>query len=297
MTKITHTPVLVSEILTCLDIKPDENIIDGTIGEAGHTLEMLKKNAPLGKVLGIDADADQIKNSRLRLSDYHDRLILVNDSYAHIQEIVERNHFAPVHGILIDVGYSSWQIENGKRGFSFSRNEVLDMRYDQKGTLTAQNIVNEYPEESLRKILEEYGEVMYARQIAKKIVERRKVKIIKTTGDLLEVIESAIPKKFQQGKIHYATRTFQAIRIAVNQELENITHFLPQALSILAPGGRLAVISFHSLEDRIVKHFFQEQAKANTVTILTKKPITASLEELEKNPRSRSAKLRVIIKN
>jgi 16S rRNA (cytosine1402-N4)-methyltransferase len=223
--------------------------------------------------------------------------VLVNDSYANIKEIVERNHFAPITAILVDIGYSSWQIEEAKRGFSFQNNETLDMRYNHQHDLTAEKIVNEYSEEDIKKILEVYGEEKYARQIAKKIVEERKKKHLKTTGELKNIIESVIPKKFQHGKIHCATRSFQAIRIAVNHELSNLEHFLPQALSVLASGGRLAVISFHSLEDRIVKRFFQEQVKQGTITLVTKKPITASLEEVEQNPRARSAKLRVIIKN
>ena len=297
MTKITHTPVLTQEVLTYLDIKPNDNVVDGTVGEAGHTIEILKKNAPLGKVLGIDWDADQVKNSRLRLSEYHDRIVLVNDSYANIKEIVERNHFAPITAILVDIGYSSWQIEEAKRGFSFQNNETLDMRYNHQHDVTAEKIINEYSEEDIKKILEVYGEEKYSRQIAKKIVEERKKKHLKTTSELKNIIESVIPKKFQHGKIHCATRSFQAIRIAVNHELSNLEHFLPQALSVLASGGRLAVISFHSLEDRIVKRFFQEQVKQGTITFATKKPITASLEEVEQNPRARSAKLRVIIKN
>lgn len=287
-----HIPVLVKEVLQYLDPKPDENVIDCTVGNGGHTNLILEKTSPFGKLLGIDADAAQITNARRATQKYNERIILVNDSYAHLQEIAERARFKPINGILLDLGYSSWHVEASKKGFSFLKNEPLDMRYG-SGGLTAANIVNEYKETELEKILKEYGEEKFAKQIARSIVRHRKIKKIESTFELVKVIEEMVGARYQREKIHCATRTFQALRIAVNGELDNLQKALPQALAILAPGGRLAVISFHSLEDRMVKNFFKNQQDIN---ILTNKPVIASDEEIVSNPRARSAKLRAIIK-
>ena len=222
---------------------------------------------------------------------------IINHKYVNIKEILERKNFGKVDGILLDLGMSSAQLEGTHKGFSFQVDQGLDMRYnDATGYLTAEKIVNEWPENKIEKILEEYGEEKFARKIAKEIVEKRKQGRIKTTFQLIETIKDATPSSYWRGKIHYATRTFQALRIAVNDELENIKRVLPQAISVLAPGGRLVVISFHSLEDRIVKNFFASEAKRGAIKILTKKPITAGRDELSKNPRSRSAKLRAAVK-
>jgi 16S rRNA (cytosine1402-N4)-methyltransferase len=228
---------------------------------------------------------------------YKDRVILVNDSYTNIKEIIERKNFQPVNGVLLDLGMSSAQLEGTHKGFSFQVDQGLDMRYnDETGYLTAEKIVNEWPEDKIEEILKDYGEEKFAKKIAKNIVDQRKQGRIKSTFQLIEIIKDATPPAYWRGKIHYATRTFQALRIAVNDELENIKKVLPDALSILASEGRLAVISFHSLEDRIVKNFFVNELKKGTIKILTKKPVTASRDELGKNSRSRSAKLRVAIK-
>ncbi len=292
-----HKPVLVNEVLEYLDPKPNENIIDATIGQGGHTLVILEKTAPRGAVLGVDLDPQQIENSRIRTEQYKERVILVYDSYANVKAIAEKNKFEPVKGMLMDLGYSSWQIESSNKGFSFSQDEPLDMRFDQKNPLTARYIVNEYQESEIEKILEEYGEEKFARKIAKRIIEERERAPIESTLQLKKVIEEAVPKAYAHGRINCATRTFQALRIAVNGELDSLQKVLPDAMSVLALGGRLVVISFHSLEDRIVKDFFKEQEKNNIVKILTKKPVTASEGEIAENPRSRSAKLRAIIKN
>lgn len=292
-----HTAVLKKEVLENLDIKHNENFVDCTIGEGGHSEDILNKNGPDGKVLGIDLDPQQIVASQWLHVQFKDRIILVNDSYTNITEIAERKEFTPVNGILLDLGMSSAQLEAAHKGFSFKVDQGLDMRYnDDTGYLTAEKIVNEWPEEKLEEMLENYGEEKFARKIAKAIVENRKQGRIKTTFQLIEIIKDATPSSYWRGKIHYATRTFQALRIAVNDELENVKRVLPQAVSLLAPEGRLAVISFHSLEDRIVKNYFAEESKKGTIKILTKKPITASRDELGKNPRARSAKLRVAIK-
>lgn len=292
-----HTAVLKKEVLESLDVKQNENFVDCTIGEGGHAEDILSKNGPEGKLLGIDLDPHQIASSQWLHVQFKDRITLVSDSYTNLTEIAERKEFKPINGVLLDLGMSSAQLEGTQKGFSFQVDQGLDMRYnDETGFLTAEKIVNEWPEEKITELLENYGEEKFARKIAKNIVEQRKLGRIKSTFQLIEIIKDATPSAYWRGKIHYATRTFQALRIAVNDELENIKRVLPQAISLLAPDGRLAVISFHSLEDRIVKNFFASESKKGTVKILTKKPITAGRDELSKNPRSRSAKLRVAIK-
>ena len=288
---MVHIPVLQKEVIKYLEPKPNENLIDCTIGEAGHTLAILEKNGPRGKVLGIDQDPEMIKNIECRISniEYKKRLILVCDNFANLEEIVKKENFKLVKGILFDLGMSSWHLEKSGRGFSFLKREPLDMRYNPESPLTAEKIVNYWSAPEIEKILREYGQESFAREIAKNIIEFRKIKPIKTTSLLVELVKKAVPKRFHHKKLHPATKTFQALRIAVNDELNNLEKGLSQALETLESGGRLAVISFHSLEDRIVKNFLQEKK----VEILTKKPIAPSLEEIKINPRSRSAKLRV----
>ncbi len=290
-----HIPVLQKEVLQYLDLKPNKNFIDCTIGEGGHTASILDKNKPNGKVLGIEIDLELYQ--KLKLQDLS-RLILVNDSYTNLKKIVanlrlvsrreKKNSFGPISGILFDLGMSSWHLEDSGRGFSFMRNEPLDMRYNPRvNSLTAEEIVNNYSQEEIEKILKEYGEERLSKRIAKRIVKERP---IKTTFQLVEIIKKVTPRRT---KIHPATRTFQALRIAVNDELNNLRKVLPQAIEILAPEGRIVVISFHSLEDRIVKRFFKGE---KNIKIITKKPITANEEEIKINPRSRSAKLRAVVK-
>jgi len=294
---VIHTAVLKKEVIESLSIEQNENFVDCTIGEGGHSEEIIKHIGPNGKILGIDLDPHQISASQWLQAQFKERIILANDSYTHLKEIIERKNFGPVNGILLDLGMSSAQLEGTHKGFSFQVDQGLDMRYnDEVGHLTAEKIVNEWPEERIKQMLEDYGEENFAKKIAKNIVEQRKLGRIKTTFQLIEIIKDATPAPYWRGKLHYATRTFQALRIAVNDELENVKTVLPQAVSILAPGGRLAVISFHSLEDRIVKNFFAKEAKNGTIKLLNKKPITAGNSELKENPRSRSAKLRAIIK-
>ncbi|MCX6720400.1 MAG: 16S rRNA (cytosine(1402)-N(4))-methyltransferase RsmH [Candidatus Staskawiczbacteria bacterium] len=292
-----HTAVLKKEVLEYLNPQQNENFVDCTVGEGGHSEDILNKNGPEGKVLGIDLDPQQIVASQWLHVQFKERIILANDSYINVREIAERKNLGQVNGILLDLGMSSAQLVRAHKGFSFQVDQGLDMRYnDETGYLTAEKIVNEWPEEKIAEILENYGEEKFAKKIAKNIVEERKKGRIKTTFQLIEIIKDATPSAYWRGKIHYATRTFQALRIAVNDELESIKRVLPEAVSLLAPDGRLVVISFHSLEDRIVKNFFAEQAKKGVLKIITKKPITASRDELGKNPRARSAKLRVAVK-
>ena len=298
-----HTAVLKKEVLQYLNPQANENFIDCTVGEGGHAEEILLKTKPAGKLLGIDLDPQQIISSHWLEARFQDRVILVNDSYSRLQEILERKNFQLINGILLDLGMSSVQLEGTEKGFTFKIDQGLDMRYnDQMGYLTAEKIINEWPEEKLEKMIKEYGEEKFSKKIAKEIVEARKKGRIKTTFQLIEVIRSATPPQYQransrrQGKIHYATRTFQALRIMVNDELENLKKVLPQVVSLLAQDGRIVIISFHSLEDRIVKNFFLEESKKGKIKILTKKPITASSAEIKENPRARSAKLRAAIK-
>lgn len=269
-----HIPVLKKEVLEYLAPKANENFIDCTIGFGGHAKAILKRIKPKGRVLGIERDPEIFKKLNfLKI----ERLVLVNGSYSDLKRIAKGCNFRPVSGILFDLGVSSWHFEESGRGFTFQKEEFLDMRY---GTdeVTAGKIVNEYSESDIVKILKEYGQERFAKKIAKRIIKERKIKPIKTTFELRRLI----PRKTKP------QRTFQALRIAVNDELGNLRSALPQALEILKSGGRIVVISFHSLEDRIVKNFF----KNSNVNILTKKPIRPSKEEIEDNPRSSSAKLR-----
>ena len=292
-----HKAVLQKEVIEYLDPKPNENFVDATIGEAGHTAAILERNKPNGKVLGIEIDPEMIKSLEFRIKnlEFRNRLILVNDSYTNLKKIVEKYNFE-WNGILFDLGMSSWHLEQSERGFSFMKDEPLDMRYYMNNALTAEFIVNKWPEKEIAKILKEYGGERFAKRIAGKIVDSRKVKLVKTTSQLKEIIVRAIPKKFRHQRIHCATRTFQALRIAVNDELNNLKRALPQAVEILEPNGRLVIISFHYGEDRIVKNFFREESKKGILQILTKKPIRPLPEEININPRSRSALLRAAIK-
>lgn len=283
-----HIPVLLKEVLQYLDPKPNENFIDCTIGFGGHTKAILKKIEPEGKVLGIERDKEIFEeltskepSSLEKELGSLDRLILVNDSYVNLEEIVKKNNFKPVSGILFDLGMSSWHLDDSGRGFSYLKDEPLDMRYDIKSQITAEKILNEYPQKEIERILKEYGEERYAKRLSRKIIQERP---IKTTFQLVGVVKKA--------KVYSPARIFQALRIAVNEELSSFEKALPKALDILDPGGRLVIISFHSLEDRIVKNFF----KNSNSKILTKKPITPSEEEIKINSRSGSAKLRAAIK-
>lgn len=328
---MVHIPVLQKEILEYLGPKSNENFIDCTFGQGGHSLAILEKNGPRGKVLGIEIDPKLYKE--LKATGIKKRLILVRDSYINLKEIIKNNRpiFRPISGILFDLGISSWHLSESKRGFSFLKNERLDMRYDSANPLTAEKILNFWSKEAIEKILKEYGEERYARIIAESIIEKRNIKPIQTTFQLAETIKYVVPKRYLRDRIHFATRTFQALRIAVNDELNNLERALPQALEMIKKDGRLVIISFHSLEDRIVKNFFRKMAnplkfcetkfekarpslasakedkprsreyshygaREGLLRILTKKPVRPTQEEIQVNPRSRSAKLRAAIK-
>lgn len=288
-----HTPVLLNEVIKVLNPKPGEFMIDGTFGSGGHTAEILKKISPDGTMLAIDWDKGNIENCK--------NSICIHGNYADLPEILKdlrkTDPSIPLRasGLLIDLGFSSVQIGDSGRGFSFLKDEPLDMRYDVNGQMpTAAEIINSYPEKDLADIFYIYGEERMSRQIAKKIVEERRKERIMTTGRLAEAIKMAVGRGYEKGRINPATRVFQALRIYVNKELENLETILKNLQEVIKPGGRVAIISFHSLEDRMVKNYFKEMEKNEKGKILTKKPITASEEEIISNPRSRSAKLRAL---
>lgn len=292
---MAHIPVLMKEVLKYLDPKPNQNFIDCTLGDAGHARAILKKTRPDGKLLGIDADPEAIAINKEKSK----RLILVNDNFRNLASIVKEQKFGPVHGILLDLGFSSSTLKRNK-GFSFEKDELLDMRFNPNEGIRAAEIVNGWNQKQLAELLEEYGEEKLARQIANKVVSTRKIKPIVTTKQLVDVILMAYRDKLQSkrevpwiGGTHPATKTFQALRIAVNDELTALQEVLPQAVEAIVPKGRLAVIAFHSLEDRIVKNFFREVANER-MKLLNKKPICVTQEEISHNPRARSAKLRAI---
>ncbi|MCD6149574.1 16S rRNA (cytosine(1402)-N(4))-methyltransferase RsmH [bacterium] len=308
-----HKPVLLEESLEKLNLKKGSVVVDATLGGGGHSLEILKRILPGGKLIAIDRDEEAIKNFKSKLKDLNiglkkENLELVNDNFAGLGSILEALKIERVDAILADFGMSSDQLEDAERGFSFKKDAELDMRMDQNGKQTAREIINTYSQNHLEKILREFGEERYARKIAKAIILQRKIKPIEKTLRLAEIISSAVPGKYRRGKKHFAVKTFQALRIEVNNELENIKCFLPQAIDILKTAGRLAVISFHSGEDRIVKNLFKENARGcicppkfpicrcgrkPRIKIISKKPIIPKCEEIEINPRARSAKLRV----
>ncbi len=279
--------------------------MDATVGGAGHALAILEASAPTGRLLGLDRDPEAVARARARLAPFGTRVNVVHASYARLEEVVREAGFYPVDGLLFDLGFSSWQIGDPARGFSFRRDGPLDMRFDptDEDAPTAAQLVNTLTEEELTALLRHYGEEPRARQIARAIVAARP---LRTTGQLAQVVAGCVGQRHRH--IHPATRTFQALRIAVNRELELLEAALPQAITLLRPGGRLAVITFHSLEDRIVKRFFKQEARGcicppdapictcgrtPTLRIITRKPITPSTAEREANPRSRSAKLRI----
>lgn len=293
-----HIPVLLEEVIEYLNPQPNENFIDCTFGNGGHSQEIFKRIKPGGKILGIEWDiktVERIEADNKKL-EFGENLLLVNDTYSNLKNIVEKNNFHPVNGILFDLGMSSWDIEGSGRGFSFLKNEPLDMRFNENNPLTAFEIINKWPEEKLADVFYQYGEERRARAVARHIVSARKEKPIETTMDLAAIVKKAMPVRQKFSRIHPATRVFQALRIAVNDELNNLEIGLKAGLEILAPGGRITVISFHSLEDRIVKNFFRDKFKEGKLKILTKKPVIAGEDEVARNPRSRSAKLRVAAK-
>lgn len=292
--KKIHQPVLLKEVIKYLDPKPGEKIIDATFGCGGHSLKIREKILPGGKILGLEIDKNLYQEAKPIFKNIPE-ILLINGSYVDIFEIAKENKFLPAQGILFDLGLSSWHLEYSRRGFSYLKDERLDMRFGEnsKWRKTAEEILNKARGEEIAKILKEYGEEKFSLRIAKAIVKARKLKPIETTFQLVKIIKEALPFWYHP-KRHFAAKTFQALRIAVNNELENLEIALKQIPKILSSQGRGVVISFHSLEDRIVKNIFKELKIKGIAEILTKKPIKPTKEEIIKNPRSRSAKLRAI---
>ena len=286
-----HIPVLLEETIDLLRLKSGDNAIDCTLGDGGHAAKILEAIKPEGKLLGIDADPESVLRAKRNLYEFGDRAIFVRDNFVNLKKIIDEGKFINIKGILMDLGWSSPQFEERGRGFSFQKEEELDMRYDTaSANPTAKELINNLDEKELEKIFREYGEEKFSKKIAKLIIEKRKAKSIDKTTDLVNIILEAYRNK--RGKIHPATRVFQALRIAVNDELGVLKSVLPQAVEALSPGGKLAVITFHSLEDRIVKHYFKGQ-NGHALKIINKKPVICGQSECEANPRARSAKLRV----
>jgi len=317
---VNHVPVLYAEALDGLHVRPGGRYIDCTVGGGGHATGILERSAPNGRLLGLDADPQAIALARQRLQRFADRVVLVNENFAHLGEVAAAQGFAAVDGVLVDLGVSAFQLGPTGRGFSFQVEAPLDMRFDPRQTTTAADLVNRLPEDALADLLFQYGEETRSWRIARAIVAQRP---ITTTTELAQVIAQAVGR---QGRIHPATKSFQALRIAVNQELEALEAALPQAVDLLAPGGYLAIIAFHSLEDRLVKQFLQREARGcicsdlparppfwevrragkspphtpvcvcghrATLHLVTRRAVQPSVAEVQRNPRSRSARLRV----
>lgn len=307
MSEFHHVSVLLDECIEGLNIKPDGIYVDGTLGGAGHSYHIAEK-LTTGRLIGIDRDPVALKAAGERLSPFADRVTLVHSNFCRMGQVLQELGISGVDGILLDLGVSSPQLDDGGRGFSYMTDAPLDMRMDNGDALSADTVVNTWSYEELKRILYDYGEERYAPAIAAAIVRKREISPIRTTLELVDVIRSAMPPAALREKQHPAKRTFQAIRIAVNDELNSVSKAMDAAIPCLNPGGRLAVITFHSLEDRIVKNAMAAAAKGcicppefpvcvcgrkPQVTVLTRKPIVSGEEELERNPRARSAKLRI----
>ena len=305
-----HKSVLLDECIESLNIRPDGIYVDGTLGGAGHSLEIVKK-LTTGKLVAFDQDMDAIENAKVKLKDYMENVVLIHSNFENLDEKLKEYGIFSIDGILLDLGVSSYQLDTPQRGFSYMHDAPLDMRMDKNLNESAYDIINYYSEEALDKIIRDYGEENWHNRIAKFIIEKRTEKPIETTFELVDVIKAAVPKKARDESLHPAKRTFQAIRIAVNRELDVIEKVIKEASYNMNKGGVISIITFHSLEDRIVKNVFKDLSQGckcppefpicncnikPTIKIINKKPIISSKEELEENPRARSAKLRCAMK-
>lgn len=303
-----HKSVLLHETIDGLHIKPDGIYVDGTLGGGGHSYEVCKRLSTKGSIVGIDQDAAAIEAAGDRLKDFGEKVTIVRSNYCDMKSRLHELGIDKVDGIILDLGVSSYQLDTAERGFSYREDALLDMRMDTRQKMTARDIVNDYSEMDLYRVIRDYGEEKFAKNIAKHIVAARGKKPIETTGQLTDIIRQAIPMKYQKKSGHPAKRTFQAIRIELNRELEVLRDSLDDMIELLNPGGRLCIITFHSLEDRIVKSAFKKNenpctcppdfpvcvcGKVSKGSIVTRKPILPSEEELEYNSRSKSAKLRI----
>ena len=303
-----HVSVLLQETIEGLNIRPDGIYADGTLGGGGHASEVAARLTEGGRLIGIDQDADAIAAATERLKPFGDRVTIVRDNYVNMKQVLADLGIEAVDGICLDLGVSSYQLDTAERGFSYMEDAPLDMRMDRRADRTAADLVNECSEQELFRIIRDYGEDRFAKNIAKHIVKARERKAIRTTGELADIIRGAIPMKIQVTGGHPAMRTFQALRIALNGELQVLEDSIDEMIGLLKPGGRICIITFHSLEDRIVKNGFRRNespctcppgfpvcvcGKKSRGVVITKKPILPSEEETEENPRSRSAKLRI----
>lgn len=303
-----HKSVLLNETIDGLNIKPDGIYVDGTLGGGGHAYEVCRRLGEKGSIVGIDQDAAAIEAASARLKDFGEKVTIVRSNYCDMKSKLHELGIDKVDGIVLDLGVSSYQLDTAERGFSYREDAPLDMRMDTRQKMTARDIVNDYTEADLYRVIHDYGEDKFAKNIAKHIVQARAVKPVETTAELSEIIRASIPMKFQKKSGHPAKRTFQAIRIELNRELDVLRDSLDDMIDLLNPGGRLCIITFHSLEDRIVKSAFRKNenpctcppdfpvcvcGKKSKGSIITKKPILPSEEELEYNSRSKSAKLRI----
>lgn len=303
-----HKSVLLEETVNGLNIKPDGIYVDGTLGGGGHAYEVCRRLGNKGSIVGIDQDAAAIEAASARLKDFGEKVTIVRSNYCDMKSKLHELGIDKVDGIVLDLGVSSYQLDTAERGFSYREDAPLDMRMDTRQKMTARDIVNDYTEADLYRVIRDYGEDKFAKNIAKHIVQARAVKPVETTAELSEIIRASIPMKFQKKSGHPAKRTFQAIRIELNRELDVLRDSLDDMIDLLNPGGRLCIITFHSLEDRIVKSAFRKNenpctcppdfpvcvcGKKSKGSIITKKPILPSEEELEYNSRSKSAKLRI----
>ncbi|MCP5467940.1 MAG: 16S rRNA (cytosine(1402)-N(4))-methyltransferase RsmH [Deltaproteobacteria bacterium] len=285
-----HHSVLLKESLDLLDVKPNQDYVDGTLGLGGHSRAILERSSPEGRLLGIDHDPHALAIARQRLQPYAPRIFLQQGNYAQVLDYLKELHWESVDGMILDLGVSSMQLDDASRGFSFLKDAPLDMRMNPEAALSAAEIVNQYSEKDLADIFYYYGEERHSRRIARRIVESRKKSPIQKTSELAQLIASS---SYGRSRIHPATRVFQALRIAVNKELETLENFLKHPPDFIRRGGVLVIISFHSLEDRMVKWAFRRFGEG-PYEILTRKPLQAQEEEIQKNPRARSAKLRAI---
>lgn len=306
-----HKSVLLTETIESLNIRPDGIYVDGTLGGGGHAYEVLKRLGPKGRLIGIDQDADAIRAAGERLAPFGDRVTIVRSNYRNIGEVLAGLSVEKADGIYLDLGVSSYQLDTAERGFTYRVNAPLDMRMDQRSERTAADILNDYSEAELYRVIRDYGEDRFAKNIAKHIVKAREKKRLETTDELVEIIKAAIPAKIRAEGGHPAKRTFQALRIELNRELEVLRDSIDEMIDLLNPGGRLSIITFHSLEDRIVKTGFRTNenpcicppdfpvcvcGKKSRGKVITRKPILPTEEEMTENPRSKSAKLRVFEK-
>ena len=306
--EFVHKSVLLKETIDGLKIKPDGIYVDGTLGGGGHASEVARRLSDKGSIIGIDQDAAAIEAAGIRLKDFGEKVTIVRSNYCDMKSQLGKLGIDKVDGIVLDLGVSSYQLDTAERGFSYREDAPLDMRMDRRQKMTARDIVNDYEERELYRVIRDYGEDKFAKNIAKHIVAARQKAPIETTGQLTEIICASIPMKFQKKSGHPAKRTFQAIRIELNQELEVLKNSLDAMIDLLNPGGRLCIITFHSLEDRIVKSAFRKNenpctcpsdfpvcvcGKISKGSIITRKPILPSKEEMEENSRAKSAKLRI----